>query len=136
MSTQRRESTLFLSPLDAFTFDFAPATEKQAAQAVREDDDAEHSDGHEDERHEVVALSTPVPTRDPLTLEEVLKLSEAAMTVGSRYFSLPQNAPTFEQASTQYVQVLQRQAQSLKHDFKERQKRREAKKNKRDRETA
>lgn len=137
MSTQRRESTLFLSPLDAFTFDFAPTADPNSTQqqAVREDDDAEHSDGQEDERRNIVALSTPVPTREPLSLDEVLRLSDAAMSVGSRYFSLPQNAPTFEQASAQYVQVLQRQAQSLKNDFKERQKRRDTKKNKRDRDT-
>lgn len=132
MSAQRRESTLFLSPLDAFTFDFAPATETTAQDSSEHLVEDNNSDGQE-EQTTVPLRAPPAPMRAPLTLEEVTALSDAAMLVGTRYFSLPQNAPTFEQASTQYVQVLQRQAQALKQDHKERQKRRELKKNKRDR---
>jgi hypothetical protein len=133
MSGQKRESTLFLSPLDAFAFDFAPTTVVPAHEVERKEDanDDLHSD-HGDAPQEASSLSTPAPTRAPLTLEEVNVLCEGAMTVGERYFSLPQNAPTFEQATAQYVQVLQRQSQVLKQEFKERQKRRESKK-KRDR---
>lgn len=134
MTERARESTLFLSPLDAFTFDFAPANEKVPLSEIDLHDDGDLSDkGTDDGEVHLMPSAAPVPMRAPLTFDEVTALFDSSMNVGSRFFALPPNVSSFEDASTQYVQVLQRQAQALKSEHKERQKRRDAKNKKRDR---